>query len=351
MRPHGNASLPQQFKSLCPNATDAEATNLLQEAGGDLDLAVALYESTRAPPPARVMSAKDQKGTSARTPGSNNYFVGGGKSSGQAVEAPPQPSHGGKDNSNTLVEDLFAQARERGAQEGVPETSNPAFSGSGRRLGHLEGPSPVMAPVRRTERSVLITFYRNGFQVDDGPLRSLEDADGRRFIETIHRGRVPQEIGALYPNTDIAVTLADRNDEDYVPPKYKAFAGQGRAVEQAPAPASAASSSQKTGSTQPSAAPAVSRRPFVLNPNDETCTVVVQGLANTRVEVKVNPTVHTVDDLLGIAIAALPGTVESSVELCTRGFPTGLQVLTNMQQTVHDAKLRNTVVTLRAKKG
>ena len=229
----------------------------------------------------------------------------------------------------------------------MPETNNPFFTGSGRRLGHLEGPSPAMAPVRRAERAVQITFYSNGFQVDDGPLRSPEDPDGKKFLEVLHRGRVPPEISAMYPNTDIAVTLADRGDEDYIPPKYKAFGGQGvrlsagdgAHVAASPAPAAASSSAMPPLPTQ-----------LVLHPSQETCKVVVQGLANTRSELLVNPKVHTVLDLFFVAVSLVPGTVAQSVELCTRGVPTGMKILGDMRLTVDEAQLRNSVVMLRSKK-
>jgi UBX domain-containing protein 1 len=328
---NSKSPLVAKFLQHCPQATSEEADTFLKSAEGDVELAAALFHSHQEGAGASPKPAAPQRGN-------NSYFVGGGKSSGQAVEAPPAPT--GK-----LVEDLFAKARERGAQDGVPETSNPAFTGSGRRLGHLEGPSPVMAPVRRTERSVQITFYRNGFQVDDGPLRSLEDPEGKRFIEIIHRGRVPPEISAQHPNCDIAVTLADRGDEDYTAPKYKAFGGQGvrLANEATSAPPAVASSKGPV--------PSVARRAFVFDPNLESCSVVIQGLANTRTQVKVNPAVTTVGDLFFMAVDLLAGTVEQNVELCVRAIPAGMKALTDMSQTVDDANLRNSVVILRAKKG
>jgi UBX domain-containing protein 1 len=347
-----------QFMQHCPQATKADAEAFVARAEGNVELAVALYQSNQMDSQASSSKAKPSAAQQGKKPpGNQNYFVGGGKSSGQAVEAPPsqdplaQPAGSG---ANSVVQDLFAKARERGAQDGVPETSNPFFTGSGRRLGHLEGPSPAMAPVRRAERAVQITFYANGFQVDDGPLRSLEDPDGKRFLEVIHRGRVPPEISAMYPSTDIAVTLADRGDEDYVPPKYKAFGGQGVRLDGTAGAASA--SPAQPAAAAPPAPSAAAKGPQPLptkwefDPSQEACKVVVQGLANTRSEVQVNPKKHTVLDLFFIAVSLVPGTAAQNVELCTRGIPTGMKVLSDMSQTVDAAQLRNTVVMLRAKK-
>lgn len=347
---NANVQLIAQFMQHCPQATKTDAEAFVARAEGDVELAVALYQSNQMDSQASSSKAKPasaQLGT--KPPGNQHYFVGGGKSSGQAVEAPPshdpsaQPAAGS--GTNSVVQDLFAKARERGAQDGVPETNNPFFTGSGRRLGHLEGPSPAMAPVRRAERAVQIIFYANGFQVDEGPLRSLEDPEGKKFLEVIHRGRVPPEISAMYPNTDIAVTLADRGDEDYVPPKYKAFGGQGVRLDGA-ASASPAQPAPAAAAKGPMPMPTK----WEFDPSQEACKVVVQGLANTRSEVQVNPKKHTVLDLFFIAVSLVPGTAVQNVELCTRGIPTGMKVLSDMSQTVDAAQLRNTAVMLRAKK-
>lgn len=37
----------------------------------------------------------------------------------------------------------------------------------------------------------LVTMYRNGFSVDDGPLRDLESPESRAFLASLERGEAP----------------------------------------------------------------------------------------------------------------------------------------------------------------
>lgn len=39
-----------------------------------------------------------------------------------------------------------------------------------------------------------ITLYRNGFTVDDGPLRDLESPENRQFIDALSQGYIPKEV-------------------------------------------------------------------------------------------------------------------------------------------------------------
>lgn len=132
-----------------------------------------------------------------------------------------------------------------------------------------------------------ITLYRNGFQVDDGPLRSLEDPSSRAFLEDLRLGSVSPPLAAMLghssarmactgargserPSTatsspsllfkvqsavlsfsplirgvdsrrvpkelvdgggsDVTVQLVDKMQEDYVPPAYVAYSGTGHSL-------------------------------------------------------------------------------------------------------------------------
>jgi UBX domain-containing protein 1 len=61
-----------------------------------------------------------------------------------------------------------------------------------------------------------ITIYRNGFTVDGGPLRSLEDPLNKKFYDDIVRGQVPEEFAAA--GSDVNVSLTDQREKDYSPP-------------------------------------------------------------------------------------------------------------------------------------
>ena len=74
--------------------------------------------------------------------------------------------------------------------------------------------------------STEITLYANGFIVDDGPLRPLDDPENGKFLEELLSGRVPKELaqkrqpGAGGP---MNVKLADKRGETFTPPPAPAY--------------------------------------------------------------------------------------------------------------------------------
>ncbi|GMP75612.1 hypothetical protein CsSME_00032630 [Camellia sinensis var. sinensis] len=93
------------------------------------------------------------------------------------------------------VDAIFNQARQLGAVEGPLENSRPSsssrsFTGTGRLLSGETIPS---APVPQQPEAVIhnIVFWRNGFTVNDGPLRRLDDPENAPFMEV-------RAIGAYY---------------------------------------------------------------------------------------------------------------------------------------------------------
>jgi len=78
--------------------------------------------------------------------------------------------------------------------------------------------------------------YSNGFTVDNGPLRTLEDPGNRRFMENLSQGYCPQEL--VQNGVPADVKLENKMTEEYsergraraAGPQYAAFGGQGSAV-------------------------------------------------------------------------------------------------------------------------
>ncbi len=71
--------------------------------------------------------------------------------------------------------------------------------------------------------TVVIKFFKQGFVVDDGELRSLEDPKNQAFLDSIQRGVVPDEIMEKHPSAKksgsfLDVQTEDHRQEDYVPP-------------------------------------------------------------------------------------------------------------------------------------
>ncbi|CAK9111417.1 Probable magnesium transporter NIPA8 [Durusdinium trenchii] len=78
---------------------------------------------------------------------------------------------------------------------------------------------------------VIVRFFRNGFQVGDGPLRSFDDPANKAFLAEIHQGYCPAEL--VKNGKPSAIKLDERRGEDYVeppPPAYVAFSGGGQSA-------------------------------------------------------------------------------------------------------------------------
>ena len=88
---------------------------------------------------------------------------------------------------NNDVDAIFNQARQLGAVEGPLENLQPSssssrsFTGTGRSLsGDTVVPSAPQQPEAVVHN---IVFWRNGFTVNDGPLRRLDDPENAVFLE------------------------------------------------------------------------------------------------------------------------------------------------------------------------
>src|SRR3954447_4465669 len=78
-----------------------------------------------------------------------------------------------------------------------------------------------------TERTM--TFWRDGFSVDDGPLFRFDDPANERYLRDIRRGRAPIGLLNVEPGQETDVKVFKRMDEDYVPSKPKGpFRGGGQ---------------------------------------------------------------------------------------------------------------------------
>lgn len=82
------------------------------------------------------------------------------------------------------VDAIFNRARQMGAMDPssenhLPSSRSRSFAGTGRLLsGEVSSAPQPAASVTHN-----ITFWRNGFTVDDGPLRRLDDPANSDFLE------------------------------------------------------------------------------------------------------------------------------------------------------------------------
>jgi UBX domain-containing protein 1 len=73
-----------------------------------------------------------------------------------------------------------------------------------------------------------ITMYRDGFVVDDGPYRRLEDPANADFLRALATGTTPPELMDVNDG-NITVGLVDKRSEEYVE-NFQSFSGAGAAL-------------------------------------------------------------------------------------------------------------------------
>lgn len=170
-----------------------------------------------------------------------NFFTGGEKS-GLQVQNPNDPKN--QDDSHnpmSLVEDLLKKAQREAQQpdtrKPIEQPPKPKFKGPGFKLGSVENHvesseidnpsqgSQVPGKVTRT-----ITFWKEGFQVDDGKLYRYDDPANANYLEQLNQGRAPLSLLNVEMFQDVDVQVIKKVGESYQPPKRKAegFFGEGR---------------------------------------------------------------------------------------------------------------------------
>ncbi|KAG9068515.1 hypothetical protein KI688_010788 [Linnemannia hyalina] len=287
---------------------------------------------------------------------SQKYFAGGEKS-GVMVQGPP-----GKKDPNALIEDILKKAA-KGGQAREEEPQQPAakksyFTGSGNRLGSegetsSSAPTPVPAPttpVRATPSPEVletvtrsITFWRNGYSLDDGPLMSYTDPANREFLDAINKGQAPIKYLNIKPGQPVDMRVAKRTDEDYKePPKAppKAFDGTGNRLGSIASPLSSSSSIPGSFPGAASSAATPPPRSLQIDESQPVTSIQIRLADGTRMVARFNHT-HTINDIRGFINASRAGEASRPYVLQT-SFPK--KDLEDVTQTVKDAGLLNAVV-------
>lgn len=187
--------------------------------------------------------------------------------------------------------------------------------------GHSQ-PPPAPGDVRR----VKITFWKNGFIVDDGEFRPNDDPANEDFLRSVSKGMIPRELQQL--GGEIDVEIEDNREKAYTPkPKPRdPWSGTARTLGGA-----------RTGGGAPhvSAAPLAGARTNFADPSKPTTKVKVQ-LTNGQLLLIVNTTA-TVRDLKSYIIQNQPQLKYSGVRLAV-AFPP--REITDDNLTIEQAGLK-----------
>ncbi|KAI0052836.1 SEP-domain-containing protein [Auriscalpium vulgare] len=288
-----------------------------------------------------------------------NFFAGGERS-GLSVQNPDS-------NRNTpggsVVRDLLRRAAEAGPPP-QDEGGQGVFSGGGYTLGSddIESsfiPDPNAPPAAELETAIRhVTFWRDGFSIEDGDLRRYDDPEQARILNEISSGNAPPSIMNVLPNQPVELRVARRTDEDYVPSTgtRAAFHGSGNRLG-APAGASASASTGAgalsgmpgafPGSAPPPSAPPVERESlttrFEVDQTKPMTSVQVRLADGTRIVARMNLT-HTVRDLRNFINAA---SRENAVRAYTIGTTFPNRTLEDQDATIEGAGLVNSVIVQR----
>ncbi|KAI5844146.1 hypothetical protein BZA05DRAFT_448503 [Tricharina praecox] len=283
-------------------------------------------------------------------PKKRDLFAGGEKS-GLAVQDPS--NQGGGRAGVDLIQDILKRAAEGGQrrrQEEEEPGPRPRFSGSGHTLGSdanesVTIPDPVAAmPAPRAPVTRTLTFWRDGFSVEDGPLMRYDDPANREILQAIESGRAPLSLMNVEPGQPADVNVFKRLDEDYVAPKKKfvPFSGQGQRLgsvtpgepSRAAAPAPAPVAAPAAAAAQPTA-PSVN-----VDASTPSTSIQIRLADGTRLVSRFNHH-HTVGDLYSFVNASNAGSRSRDYILQTT-FPN--KELKDHGQSVKDAGLINAVV-------
>ncbi|XP_058220378.1 plant UBX domain-containing protein 4-like [Rhododendron vialii] len=260
--------------------------------------------------------------------GPQEYYTGGEKS-GMLVQDPSKANN---------VDAIFAQARQVGAVEGPPDhlrpsSSSRSFAGTGRLLSGESVSSTPQPPEAVTHN---ITFWRNGFTVDDGPLRRLDDPENASFLQSIAKSECPKELVPADRKTTVQVQLMRKEENCPIPEKrVPTFQGMGRTL------------GSSSTSTEPTEATTTT---LTTAPAPAMGLVVVDTLPSTSIQLRLADGTrmvsrfnyhHTVRDIRAFIDASRPGGVRT-YQLQTVGFPP--KQLTDLDQSIEQAGLANSVV-------
>lgn len=249
------------------------------------------------------------------------------------------PKDDEKDSNNRYVGGIGAQGGGSGlAVEPNNTDEGPPTNASDSIFNIAEAAAPDdtsgETAVRRT-----ITMYRDGFVVDDGPYRRLDDPANAKFLKSLARGQTPEELRGDGPGGNTTVGLVDKRNEEYVE-SFRSFSGAGQSLGGGGGGASeAATGDAANGVFDPSGLQEPSRDD---DDGAATTSIAVRMLDGSRKVVKI-PLSATVTELAARAAAASNATISIPFRIVA-GFPP--KPLMDGNQSVEEAGLKGARIQL-----
>ncbi|KAF9688270.1 hypothetical protein SADUNF_Sadunf02G0180200 [Salix dunnii] len=311
------------------------------------------------PVPSRVpyrLRSRGKKSSANRTRGGVrtladlNRIPDAGSDSDDDDDDEPQQYYTGGEKSGMLVQDpskrydvdgIFDQARNAGAVERPADhhqasSSSRSFPGTGRLLSGDTMVSSAPQPPAAVNHAV--TLWRNGFTVDNGPLRRFDDPANASFLESIKRSECPKELEPLDRRTQVHLDLM-RREENYSEPEKPlvSFHGVGRTLGSSSDTTVPAGSEPTVASLKAAPLPTPG---LELDSSSPATSIQLRLADGTRMVSRFNLN-HTIRDIRAFIEASRPGGA-SNYQLQTMGFPP--KQLTDPDQTIEEAGIASSVV-------
>merc|ERR1712157_26157 len=115
-----------------------------------------------------------------------------------------------KEDKDNFINDLFKRAKDSGATEERQRQEEERFIGTGMKLGGDGVASQAVkgAPVRQPPKDVRLVLWKEGFAIDDEPLRRYDDPANKTFLDQITKGELPTELRHM--GREVNVSMEDR---------------------------------------------------------------------------------------------------------------------------------------------
>ncbi|XP_031831698.1 NSFL1 cofactor p47 isoform X2 [Nomia melanderi] len=271
------------------------------------------------------------------------FYAGGFENSGQQVLGPAK--------KKDIISDMFKSCQGHSVEaKPKPQQRPNTFSGTGYKLGQTNSDTEVVTASSSSNSQpnsgpITLKLWKNGFTVNDSDLRSYNDPENRKFLDTIKRGEIPPEIRQeIVRSTEAWIDMEDRRHEIYLPQKVKvkAFAGKGHMLG-SPSPATVGMTIP-TDLADQAANESEAKKQLNLDESKPITTLQIRLADGTNVKAQFNLT-HTINDLRQYIVTMRPQYAMREFSLLTT-YPTKEL---NEDKTIEEAGIQNTAIIQRLK--